>query len=173
VLKNRGFSRAARKGGLTDRTLCGAVTEIEAGLIDAQLGGSLLKKRIGKGGRGKSGGFRTIAAYRQRDRLVFLYVFGKNERDNITEQERVEVCAGACRDRWRIGYDRRAQSRRRTPAAGSAAAGGPQPRRRLAEEGKEAIVLAFPAALDRRRDREALCGFAGSRPAPAGRDPRL
>jgi hypothetical protein len=44
------------------------VTEIEARLIDAQLGGPLLKKRLGKGGRGKSGGFRTIAAYRQRDR---------------------------------------------------------------------------------------------------------
>jgi hypothetical protein len=91
VLKNRGFLRTARKGGLTDRTLCAAVTEIEARLIDAQLGGPLLKKRLGKGGRGKSGGFRTIAAYRQRDRVMFLYVFGKNERDNITEQERVAL----------------------------------------------------------------------------------
>lgn len=67
------------------------MAEIEAGLIDARLGGSLLKKRIPKGSRGKSGGFRTIVAYRQHDRLVFLYVFGKNERDNITEQERVAL----------------------------------------------------------------------------------
>jgi len=91
VLKNRGFSRAARKEGLTDRALCVAVAEIEAGLIDARLGGSLLKKRIAKGSRGKSGGFRTIVAYRQGDRLVFLYVFGKNERDNITDQERAAL----------------------------------------------------------------------------------
>jgi len=91
VLKNRGFSRAARKDGLTDRALCGAVAEIEAGLIDTRLGGSLLKKRIAKGGRGKSGGFRAIVAYRQNNRLVFLYVFGKNQRDNITEQERVAL----------------------------------------------------------------------------------
>jgi hypothetical protein len=89
VLRNRGFSRAARKDGLT--VLCAAVAEIEAGLIDARLGGFLLKKRIAKGSRGKSGGFRIIAAYRHHDRLVFLYVFGKNERDNITEQERVAL----------------------------------------------------------------------------------
>ena len=91
VLKTRAFSRAARKEGLTDQTLCAAVAEIEAGLIDARLGGSLLKKRVAKGSRGKSGGFRTIAAYRQHDRLVFLYVFAKNERDNITEQELVAL----------------------------------------------------------------------------------
>lgn len=88
VLKNRGFARAARKEGLTDQTLGAAATEIEAGLIDARLGGSLLKKRIAKGSRGKSGGFRTIVAYRRHDRLVFLYVFGKNDRDNISEHER-------------------------------------------------------------------------------------
>ena len=76
---------------MTYAALCAAVAEIEAGLIDARLGGSLLKKRIAKGNRGKSGGFRTIVAYRQHDRLVFLYVFGKNERDNITEQERVAL----------------------------------------------------------------------------------
>jgi len=67
------------------------VVEIEAGLTDARLGGSLLKKRIAKGGRGKSGGLRTIVAYRQHHRLVFLYVFAKNERDNITEQERAAL----------------------------------------------------------------------------------
>ena len=67
------------------------MAEIEAGLIDARLGGSLLKKRIAKGGRGKRGGFRTFLAYRKHDRLVFLHVFGKNERDNITEQERMAL----------------------------------------------------------------------------------
>jgi hypothetical protein len=91
VLKNRGFARAASKDGLPDQALRVAATEIDAGLIDARLGGLLLKKRIGKGGRGKSGGFRTIAAYQRQDRLVFLYLFSKNERDNITEKERVAL----------------------------------------------------------------------------------
>ena len=88
ILKNRGFSRAARKAGLTDQALCGAAAEIESGLIDARLGGFLLKQRIAKGGRGKSGGFRTIVAWREHDRLVFLFLFEKNERENITEAER-------------------------------------------------------------------------------------
>jgi hypothetical protein len=34
--------------------LCAAVVEIEAGLIDAQLGGSLLKKRIAKAAEAKA-----------------------------------------------------------------------------------------------------------------------
>jgi len=91
VLKNRRFARAARKEGLSDQALLAAAVEIEAGLIDVRLGGMLLKKRIAKGSRGKSGGFRAIVAYRQHDRLVFLYVFGKNERDSITERERVAL----------------------------------------------------------------------------------
>jgi hypothetical protein len=91
VLKNRGFVRAARKDGLTDQTLCAAAIEIEARLIEARLDGSLLKKRIAKGGKAKSGGFRTIVAYRRHDRLVFLYVFGENERDNISGQERAAL----------------------------------------------------------------------------------
>lgn len=65
--------------------------EIEAGLVDAHLGGFLLKKRIGIDGRGKSGGLRSILAHRQADRVVFLYVFGKNERDNLTEREKLAL----------------------------------------------------------------------------------
>jgi hypothetical protein len=82
-----GFARMARKLGLTDSALCKAVREIEAGLIDARLGGFLLKKRIGLDGRGKRGGLRTILVHRHADRVVFLYVFRKNERDSITERE--------------------------------------------------------------------------------------
>ncbi len=55
----------------------------------------LLKKRIGNDGRGKRGGLRTIVAHRQADRLVFLYVFGKNERDNITDRERLALSESA------------------------------------------------------------------------------
>jgi hypothetical protein len=91
VLKNRGFARSAQKEGLTDDALCKAVAEIESGLVDARLGGFLLKKRVAKGGRGKSGGFRTIVAHRQGDRLVCLYMFSKNQRDNISEKERLAL----------------------------------------------------------------------------------
>jgi hypothetical protein len=91
VLANRGFARSARKHGLAGKALLSAVAEIESGLVDARLGGFLLKKRIAIDGRGKSGGLRTILAHRQADRLVFLYLFGKNERDNITDMERTAL----------------------------------------------------------------------------------
>jgi len=87
VLKVRGFARAARKDGLTDAALCAAITEVESGLIDARLGGFLIKKRIGTGGRGKRSGLRTIIAYRRGDRLVCLFVFPKNRLDNVNQRE--------------------------------------------------------------------------------------
>jgi hypothetical protein len=91
LLKNRGFERAARKDGLTDKALCKAAAEIEAGLVDARLGGFLLKKRVAKAGQGKRGGFRVILAHRQGDRLFCLFMFQKNERDNISDAERVAL----------------------------------------------------------------------------------
>jgi hypothetical protein len=38
-------------------------------------------------GRGRSGGYRTLMAYRVRTRAVFLYGFAKSERDNIGPDE--------------------------------------------------------------------------------------
>jgi len=35
-----------RKTGLTDKALCTAVSEMESGLIDADLGGGVVKKRV-------------------------------------------------------------------------------------------------------------------------------
>lgn len=87
VFKAFDFHRWAKSEGLTDEALWRAAVEIESGLVDARLGGYLIKKRIGGFGRGKSGGYRTIVAHRQSDRLVFLYGFCKNERDNISRKE--------------------------------------------------------------------------------------
>ncbi|MCB4825499.1 type II toxin-antitoxin system RelE/ParE family toxin [Roseicella aerolata] len=91
LLKNKGFARFARKEGLTDQALCEAAKEVEDGLVDARLGGFLLKKRVAKGSSGKSGGFRTIVAHRQGQRLIFLFGFGKGERDNIDEKEKLAL----------------------------------------------------------------------------------
>ena len=88
ALKNRQFARWAKGEQLTDQALCNAIHEIERGLVDAKLGGPLLKKRISKGHRGKSGGLRTIIAYRQEHRLVFLFGFAKRERANIDQTEK-------------------------------------------------------------------------------------
>lgn len=55
---------------------------MERGLIDADLGGHVVKKRVGIGGRGKSGGARTIIAYQISDKAIFVYGFAKNARGN-------------------------------------------------------------------------------------------
>ena len=85
---SRQFAPWARGEEVTDDALCNAVREIERGLVDARLGGFLLKKRIPKSHKGKSGGLRTIIAYRQEHRLVFLFGFAKRDRANIEQTEK-------------------------------------------------------------------------------------
>ena len=87
IYKSRWFDRWARKQGLTTPSLCTAVREMAAGLFDADLGGGLLKKRIGRPGQGKSGGFRTLVASNKGNRWIFLFGFPKNERANIDKDE--------------------------------------------------------------------------------------
>lgn len=87
VFKTRYFNRWARKIGLADIALCRAVAEMGNGLIDADLGGGLVKKRIGLSGRGKSGGVRTLLATNRKDRRFFVFGFEKNERANIGDDE--------------------------------------------------------------------------------------
>ena len=87
IYKTRWFDRWARKQGLTTSSLCAAVREMTAGLYDADLGGGLLKKRIARPGKGKSGGFRTLVATNKGNRWVFVYGFPKNERSSIDKDE--------------------------------------------------------------------------------------
>jgi len=87
VLKTRTFTRWAQREGLADGDLISSVAEMKQGLIDARLGGGVFKKRVAKSGRGKRGGYRVILASNLRDRWVFMFGFGKNERDNIDDLE--------------------------------------------------------------------------------------
>jgi hypothetical protein len=83
VFKTRHFSRWMRKTELTDKVLCLAVAEMVQGLIDADLGAGVVKKRIALPGRGKSGGVRTLLATNKGNRWFFLFGFEKNERANV------------------------------------------------------------------------------------------
>lgn len=85
--KTRHFSRWAVKTGVSDNALRIAINEIRAGLIDADLGGGIIKKRIALPGRGKRGSTRTLLATNKNDRWIFVLGFEKNERDNITTNE--------------------------------------------------------------------------------------
>lgn len=87
VFKTRHFQRWMRKTELTDAVLCKAVQEMAAGLIDADLGGSVVKKRVGLAGRGKRGGVRTLVATNKGNRWFFVFGFEKNERANVSDEE--------------------------------------------------------------------------------------
>ncbi len=87
VFRTRSFTRWMTKIGLTDAALSEAVAEMGQGLIDADLGGHVVKKRVALPGQGKRGGARTIVATRLGERWFFLYGFGKNERANIDQDE--------------------------------------------------------------------------------------
>ncbi len=87
IFKTKLFSRWAEKDGLADKALQTAVEELENGLVDADLGGHVYKKRVSLAGRGKRGGARTLIAFRIGERAFFLYGFAKNVRSNITNKD--------------------------------------------------------------------------------------
>jgi len=76
-----------QKIDLSDDLLVIAVHEMERGLIDADLGGGVFKKRIALPNRGKSGSVRTLIATNKNDRWFFVLGFEKNQRDNIGKTE--------------------------------------------------------------------------------------
>ncbi|MDR2837419.1 MAG: type II toxin-antitoxin system RelE/ParE family toxin [Azonexus sp.] len=88
IFKRKDFARWQAGEKLPDTALCRAVAEMESGLIDADLGGFLYKKRIARPGGGKSGGYRTLLSARIGSRYVFLHGFAKNEKANITQDEK-------------------------------------------------------------------------------------
>lgn len=83
----RWFERWAKKNGVDASMLCTAVKETTAGLVVADLGAGLVKKRVARAGQGKSGGFRTLVATNKGDRWIFVYGFPKNARSNIDRDE--------------------------------------------------------------------------------------
>jgi hypothetical protein len=87
IFKSRWFDRFVGNEGVSDKQLKDAVDEIEAGLVEANLGGNVFKKRLARAGEGKSGGYRTIVFFKSGERTFFHYAYPKSERDNITTRE--------------------------------------------------------------------------------------
>ena len=87
IFKTKWFHRWAAKEMLSKEALLLAVEEILNGLIDADLGGFVIKKRVAVSGRGKRSGLRTLVAFNFSDKLFFVYGFAKNERADITLKE--------------------------------------------------------------------------------------
>ncbi len=87
AFKVKAFARWANREGLNDDALASAVIEMEHGLIDAKLGGQVVKKRVALPGRGKRGSSRTLVAFKHGEKAFFIYGFAKNERANISSKE--------------------------------------------------------------------------------------
>lgn len=91
VYKNKWFHRFTRRERIADEQLCEAVGRAERGLIDADLGGGLIKQRVARPGAGKSGGYRTLLFFRLGDRSVFAFGFAKNDQGNIDAEDEADL----------------------------------------------------------------------------------
>lgn len=91
VFKTRRFARFAKDEDIDDERLANAIRQAESGLINADLGNGLIKLRLARRGGGKSGGYRTLIAYRTGIRAVFLFGFAKKERENIAPDQLADL----------------------------------------------------------------------------------
>jgi hypothetical protein len=87
VFRTKWFTRFARRERISDASLGEAVRRAERGLVDADLGGGVIKQRVARPGQGRSGGYRVLIAYRPKVRAVFVFGFAKSARDNVDEDE--------------------------------------------------------------------------------------
>lgn len=87
VYQSSWFARFARKEKITSKMLLIALNQAEQGLIEADLGGGVIKQRIARPGGGKSSGYRGIILYRRSDKAFFVFGYAKNSRENIREDE--------------------------------------------------------------------------------------
>ena len=87
VFVTKPFARFADHEGIPDADLLEAVRRAEQGLIDADLGGGVIKQRLARKGHGRSGGFRSLVLFRRGERAFFVYGFAKSSRANIRRDE--------------------------------------------------------------------------------------
>ena len=87
IFKNAWFFRFARREKIKDAVLKEAIARAECGLIDAELGGGVIKQRLARPGQGRSGGYRSIIIFQKGQRAFFVYGFAKSDRENIDPDE--------------------------------------------------------------------------------------
>lgn len=87
IFKTKVFSKFAKREKISDSMLCESVKRTEKGVIDADLGGNIIKQRVARKGEGRSKGYRVLVAVRLKKRYVFMDGFAKNEKSNIDDDE--------------------------------------------------------------------------------------
>ncbi len=108
IFKNSWFARFARKERIGDEALCEAVARADRGLVDADLGGGLIKQWVARLGAGRSGGYRTLVFFRAGDLAAFAFGFAKKDRGNIDadDEERLKKAAKVTLDLTEDDMDR-------------------------------------------------------------------
>ena len=91
TFKTKPFARFAVREGIDNGALCEAVERAVKGLVDADLGGGVIKQRIARRGQGRSGGFRVLVLFRRGDRAFFVHGFAKSDRENLRRKELVAL----------------------------------------------------------------------------------
>ncbi|GAB6392434.1 MAG: type II toxin-antitoxin system RelE/ParE family toxin [Treponematales bacterium] len=84
--KDKSFARFARRAHISDGDLLNVIAELEAGQIDADLGGYVYKQRVARHGAGKRGGYRVLLFFKSGERIVFYDGFAKSSLDNISDK---------------------------------------------------------------------------------------
>ncbi len=87
IYKLKSFARFARSENIPDSALLDAADRAERGLVDADLGGGLIKQRVARKGQGRSGGYRVIIAFRRGELPVYLFGFAKSAQANLDERQ--------------------------------------------------------------------------------------
>jgi hypothetical protein len=103
VYKSKPFARFARKAGIADAEIWNAAQRADAGLIDADLGGGVIKQRIARPGEGKSGGSRSIILFKQGNRAVYVFGFEKKDLGEYYAAHTVRVPCIGCVGAWIYG----------------------------------------------------------------------
>ncbi len=86
VFKTAWFAKASKKARITDHELCSAIRQVMLGQAD-DLGGGVFKKRLSKNQ------YRSLILARGRQCWVYAYLFAKQDRANIEEDELVSFRA--------------------------------------------------------------------------------
>jgi hypothetical protein len=86
VFKTAWFAKASKKAHITDDELCSAIRQVMLGQAD-DLGGGVFKKRLSKNQ------YRSLILARGRQYWVYAYLFAKQDRANIDDDELVSFRA--------------------------------------------------------------------------------
>ncbi|TNH04381.1 type II toxin-antitoxin system RelE/ParE family toxin [Testudinibacter sp. TR-2022] len=87
IFKTKIFAKFAEKHAISDSCLIDAVKRAEKGLIDADLGGNVIKQRVARQGQGKSSGYRVLILYRINGAHYFISGFSKSRYANISKSD--------------------------------------------------------------------------------------